>query len=495
MPSDNLPERYLTNSDIDLMTRIAKAYAMSGLFEDIKGEIQAWIKVSAGRELGLMPFQAMNAIDIIKGKPVLNSNFLAQCVRSHERYDYRVQTLDNEQAVISFFEDGVEIGVSRFDQADAQAAGLAGGRGGMYEKYARNMLFARALSNGVAWFCPDVIGARAYLEGELDAPAERPEQVDGPSATMPPDETIVDVDPEPEMGTAVQGPMTGTASATINPGVTQQQAMLGTVSNSAAQREAHKAPEQVAHEADLLTRGAQAAAAVDAEYEAELGPEVVAEDRRPTVNITNTKTGETTTHTLNEPEFGADTPAPALLTDADKIALIGAMFRPGDANQLPTALRKQVKQACEYLECWGENTPTELYALLGDAALTHQGLESGLASAVQDEVARRESAAREEAVQVAQATNPTDPPEPLSPAEMLRRQEENVARVGAVLASLTDEQMGIVEQALEPGLTELGDIAKSLWISYGSSALDAEKLVAAVQSPPWAVGERTGPLS
>lgn len=44
------------------------------------------------------------------------------------------------------------------------------------------MLFARAISNGVAWYCPDVVSGRVYTPEELDATAvveEIPVGVDG----------------------------------------------------------------------------------------------------------------------------------------------------------------------------------------------------------------------------------------------------------------------------------------------------------------------------
>ena len=67
----------------------------------------------------------------------------------------------------AFFEDGKGIGRSRFTLQDAQKAGLNGSDN--WRKYPRNMLFARALSNGVKWYCPDVTGGPAYTPDELGA--------------------------------------------------------------------------------------------------------------------------------------------------------------------------------------------------------------------------------------------------------------------------------------------------------------------------------------
>jgi hypothetical protein len=50
---------------------------------------------------------------------------------------------------------------------DAKAAGLAGKD--VWKQYPRNMLFARALTNGMRWFTPDLLRcADGYSEGDAD---------------------------------------------------------------------------------------------------------------------------------------------------------------------------------------------------------------------------------------------------------------------------------------------------------------------------------------
>jgi hypothetical protein len=59
------------------------------------------------------------------------------------------------------------IGVSSFTIKDAEIAGLAGKEGqnaAMYRKYARNMLFSRAISNGMNWYCPDLLRSAVQRE-------------------------------------------------------------------------------------------------------------------------------------------------------------------------------------------------------------------------------------------------------------------------------------------------------------------------------------------
>lgn len=479
--TDNLPERqpegrrYPTHADIGLIARFGKMFAISGLFDDIKGEVQAAVKVLAGREVGLQPFESMNAIDIISGKPVFNSGFLAARVKSHERYSYRVVEISDDRCEIVFLENGENIGTSIFTTEDAQKAGLLGGRSGMYQKYPRNMLFARALSNGVAWHCPDVLSGRGYVEGEIPEPSERPEQEGGPSATVPdadPDEHEEIVDVEPEQNLAVQEPMTGTASATLEPeGVDQKTAAAiqtaantgttFTITESTPGVDTTETLTTSTDEAEVSQREATAAqmlAARKAEGKTQSEPPAT-----------------------DEPAFGAP------LTDEEKIAVIGRLFRPADPNALPAPLRTKVKAACTYLDCWGKNTPTELFLLLGDEALTHQGLQEGLARLVEAETARRKAPKPQE---------PTEAPqrEALSPAEMLRRQEENIAKVQVVLEGLSSEQSALVAANVEAPMESIGEVAKDLWIRFGAAALDPVKLLSVVDSPPWEAGEHAGPL-
>jgi hypothetical protein len=127
------------------------------------------VKVLAGREIGFGPFAAVNGIHIIKGKPSISANIMAAAVKSHPSYDYRVRSMTDKEVTIEFFEvvDGKResVGKSEFTAADAAKAGTQN-----MGKFPRNMLFARAMSNGVRWYCPDVFsGNSVYTPEELGA--------------------------------------------------------------------------------------------------------------------------------------------------------------------------------------------------------------------------------------------------------------------------------------------------------------------------------------
>lgn len=146
-----------------VIQRTAMAMSKSGYFPDAKSEAQAIVKVMAGAELGISPFAAMTGIHIIQGKPTMGATLLAGIVKNDPRYDYRVTKLDDGQAIIQFYENGEKSGVSSFSAADAKRAGTKN-----MDKFPRNMLFARAMSNGFKWYCAGAGGGMAvYSDGEI----------------------------------------------------------------------------------------------------------------------------------------------------------------------------------------------------------------------------------------------------------------------------------------------------------------------------------------
>lgn len=160
---------------------IARHFAASGYFADAREMSQAVVKIVAGEELGFGPMTAMAGIHIIDGKPALSANLLATCVKrarlpggDPNPYTYRVSKIEATEAVIRFFERNPEgkqqeIGSSKFTLAMAKRAGLVRERSG-WAKFPEAMLFARALTQGVRWFCPDVTaGQPAYTPEELGA--------------------------------------------------------------------------------------------------------------------------------------------------------------------------------------------------------------------------------------------------------------------------------------------------------------------------------------
>jgi hypothetical protein len=150
--------------------RMGKALAASGMFKDARQAEQAFAKIVVGRELGLSPAQAMTGLHLVEGNVQAHYATLGLFVRSND-YDYKITEHTNDVCSIDFFDpNGELLGNSSFSLEDATQAGLTGRGAKMYEKFPRNMLFARAMSNGVKWYCPEVLGGvPVYFEGEIES--------------------------------------------------------------------------------------------------------------------------------------------------------------------------------------------------------------------------------------------------------------------------------------------------------------------------------------
>jgi len=159
----------LQTTTVNETLQMAKLFAESGMFTDAKQMSQAFVKVQAGKEMGIGAFASMTGINIIMGKPTLGAGLIASCVKANEKYDFKVKELTDKICSIDFFQKSVNgmelIGNSTFTIEDAKKQGTKN-----LDKFPKNMLYARAISNGQKWFCPDVFKMAVYV------PEEMPEQ-------------------------------------------------------------------------------------------------------------------------------------------------------------------------------------------------------------------------------------------------------------------------------------------------------------------------------
>jgi len=155
----------LQTTTISDVMHIAKAFSESGMFPDIKSVAQAAVKIQCGKELGIPPFAAMSGIHIIQGKPTIGAGVMAAMVKASGKYNYRVTEQTDKVCSIDYYEGAEMIGTSTFTIEDAKKAGTQN-----TDKFPRNMLFARAMSNGVKWYTPDVFAGPVYVPEEMDFP-------------------------------------------------------------------------------------------------------------------------------------------------------------------------------------------------------------------------------------------------------------------------------------------------------------------------------------
>jgi hypothetical protein len=145
------------------MMNISKAFYESGMFTDIKSAAQAMVKISAGAEMGIPPFAAMSGIHIIQGKPTIGAGLMAANVKASNKYDYKVVEQSEKVCSIDFYKGKELLGNSTFTIEEAKKAGTKN-----LDKFPKNMLFARAISNGVKWYTPDVFSGPVYTPEEFD---------------------------------------------------------------------------------------------------------------------------------------------------------------------------------------------------------------------------------------------------------------------------------------------------------------------------------------
>jgi hypothetical protein len=167
----------LTIQSMDDLARLSEMMAKSGFFEDCKSAAQAGVKIMCGLELGIPAFASLTGIHLIKGKPTIGANIMAALIKKSGRYNYRVLEHTDQVCRIAFYEGKEQIGVSEFTATDAQRMGTQN-----MNKFPKNMLFARAISNGIKFHCPDLfLGAPVYTPEELGAEIDE----EGEIVTLP----------------------------------------------------------------------------------------------------------------------------------------------------------------------------------------------------------------------------------------------------------------------------------------------------------------------
>tara|TARA_R100000664_G_C2730971_1_gene121560 strand:+ start:438 stop:1148 length:711 start_codon:yes stop_codon:yes gene_type:complete len=172
------------------LKRFCSASAASGYFKDAQDVAKAIVKVQAGMELGVPPIASMAGIHIVEGKPTLSSGLIASRIKASGKYRFIVKKHTETECELEFKEklDGSweTVGVSSFTMSDATKAGI-GGRTN-WKRYPKNMLFARAISNGARWYCADIFTGAIYTTEEIqDDISIMGEQVEAEAMNVTPD--------------------------------------------------------------------------------------------------------------------------------------------------------------------------------------------------------------------------------------------------------------------------------------------------------------------
>ncbi len=181
------------------MNDFSKIVMRARMFTSMQSAEQVLLTMVAGREMGMGFIEACNSLYIVNGKVSLLAGKVGEMIKRSGRYDYKLKEHTNEVCEIEFFQkslDGTQwesLGSSRFDLKDKAQAKLTGMN---YDKYPRNMLFARALTNGARWHTPDVFGGAIYEPEELGAKVQYSDDGESVESVEVPNTIIIEPEPQ-----------------------------------------------------------------------------------------------------------------------------------------------------------------------------------------------------------------------------------------------------------------------------------------------------------
>ena len=156
----------------------AEIFMESDLFKDTKELAKAKVKIIAGSEMGLKPFESMSGLDIIQGNITLSGNIQAAKIKENPRYDYKIVQSDSTICEIDFYEYGKKTGTSIYTFEEAKNITFWDKKNGKnksltekdtWKNYPSDMLFNRCISRGRKRYSPDVFGGiKVYDPEELN---------------------------------------------------------------------------------------------------------------------------------------------------------------------------------------------------------------------------------------------------------------------------------------------------------------------------------------
>lgn len=170
-PLDNIIE----NTEARSQAEAAKADLLTA---DVYAKNANAYVIALGRDYGLSPAHALNMIHLIGGKPSLGAGARATFLKQ-AGYDWRPVVFNDDEVRLRFAYKGESMLDANgkplelsFTIKDAERANFivnsrGTGKVGNYDRFPKNMLFARCISNFHRFFASEVIGATTYDVGEV----------------------------------------------------------------------------------------------------------------------------------------------------------------------------------------------------------------------------------------------------------------------------------------------------------------------------------------
>jgi hypothetical protein len=174
--------------DYRAAVELGHVLARSGFFKTANDPAKAAVKVMVGMDLGISPTAAIMGVDIIDtgdGPSIaLRGRLLAGILKASPKYRFEILDRDDQQCSLRFFEAGApwpgQVTEDHqlhpditFTMADAERASLTNKKN--WKQYPRDMLYWRALAEGVRVHCPDITtGTPVYTTEELNLDEDTP---------------------------------------------------------------------------------------------------------------------------------------------------------------------------------------------------------------------------------------------------------------------------------------------------------------------------------
>ena len=178
-PAQTAPRNALDDIVENTMARMqAEAAKADRLSAQVYSNDANAYAIALGRDYGLQPAHALNMIHIIGDKPCLSAGARATFLKQ-AGYDWRPVVFTDDEVRLRFTYKGTPMLDANekplelsFTIKDAERANFVpNSRGsdkiGNYDKFPRNMLFARCISNFHRFFAAEVIGSTVYDRGEI----------------------------------------------------------------------------------------------------------------------------------------------------------------------------------------------------------------------------------------------------------------------------------------------------------------------------------------
>ena len=158
---------YTPDECFALAERVAKSSLMPQAY---RGKpVDTAIAMLYGIEMGLSPMTALQRITVINGKPTLDAQGMVALVRQ-AGHSISGDITETEAKVTGKRGDTGDTMTSTFTMRDAELAGLA--RSQTYQKFPKDMLWARAVSQLCRRLFADVLMAASYGPEEMQAVVE-----------------------------------------------------------------------------------------------------------------------------------------------------------------------------------------------------------------------------------------------------------------------------------------------------------------------------------